>query len=390
MVKIFNNRTLAISQKVYGWLLRAYPPSHREKYGPAMAQLFRDQCRDAWSKSRNRGVTKLWLRVLPDLVKTSFIERLAALTKRKSMTDKMTALMQPRTVFLKVFAVVFLLILCATVAITFILPESYASTARIKVEPDEPAAATGISPGYDPYFIQTQFVIMQTQIVLDSVIDKLNLNVLWGKKYAAGNTLTTNESLEILKGRISLAPVRNTKLVSITVYSDDPGEAAQIANAIAEAYKDYRVKLATGLAVVNLSRLEQEFGNNEKQIERIRIELNALRQQVKIGNEISDNPPPQEQSYWDKKQYLDGLLEAHKTLYAKLEAAKLEAQIPKTVLVVITDPAVPGHAPVRPNKTLNIALGIVGGIFLASIAGGISVLIALKFRKRIGKTTAIV
>src|SRR5665213_2350046 len=124
MVKIFNNRTLAISQKVYGWLLRAYPPSHREKYGPAMAQLFRDQCRDAWSKSRNRGVTKLWLRVLPDLVKTSFIERLAALTKRKSMTDKMTALMQPRTVFLKVFAVVFLLILCATVAITFIMPES--------------------------------------------------------------------------------------------------------------------------------------------------------------------------------------------------------------------------------------------------------------------------
>lgn len=105
----FNNRTLAVSQKVYGWLLRAYPPAHREKYGPAMAQLFRDQYRDAWNESQGRGLTRLWLRVLPDLVKTSMIERLAALTKRKSMTDKMTALMQPRTVFLKVFVVVFLL-----------------------------------------------------------------------------------------------------------------------------------------------------------------------------------------------------------------------------------------------------------------------------------------
>ena len=235
MSKNFDNRSLAVSRKIYERLLLAYPKAHRAEYGVAMAQLFRDQCRDAWSKSRNWGVTKLWLRVLPDLVKTSFIERLAALTKRKSMTDKMTALMQPRTVFLKVFVVVFLLILCATVAITFILPESYASTARIKVENDQPAA------GYDPYFIQTQFEIMQSQVVLGPVIDELNLNVMWGKKYTAGEPLTTAESLELLKSRISLAPVRNTQLVNITVYSEDKNEAAQIANCIAQSYQDYRM-----------------------------------------------------------------------------------------------------------------------------------------------------
>jgi capsular polysaccharide biosynthesis protein len=239
MSKDFDNRMLAVSRKIYERLLLAYPKAHREKYGPAMAQLFRDQCRDAWNESQNRGVMKLWLRVLPDLVKTSIIERLAAFTKRKSMTDKMTALMQPRTVFLKVFVVVFLLILCATVAVTFILPESYASTARIKVENDQPAA------GYDPYFIQTQFEIMQSQVVLDPVINELNLNAVWGKKYAAGETLSTTESLELLKGRISLAPVRNTQIVNITVYSEDKNEAAQIANCIAQSYQDYRMNNRT-------------------------------------------------------------------------------------------------------------------------------------------------
>src|SRR5450759_5105390 len=217
MAKNFNNRALAVSQKIYGRLLLAYPKAHREEYGPAMAQLFRDECRDAWSESQGWGVAKLWLRVLPDLVKTSIIERLAALNERKSMSDKMTALIQPRTAFLKVFVVVFLLILCASVTVTFLLPESYASTARIKVENDQPTT------GYNPYFIQTQFEIMQSQVVLDPVIDKLNLNVEWGKKYnngeTNGETLKTTETMEILKQRMGLAPVRNTKLVSITVYS---------------------------------------------------------------------------------------------------------------------------------------------------------------------------
>ena len=298
------------------------------------------------------------------------------------MFDKMTALIQPRTAFLKVFVVVFLLILCASVTVTFLLPETYASTARIKVENDLPTA------GYDPYFIQTQFEIMQSQVVLDPVIDKLNLNVEWGKKYNNGETLKTTETMEILKQRMGLVPVRNTKLISITVYSDDKEEAAQIANAIAESYKDYRVKTAAALAATSLAKLQQQWRQNEKQIEQARTEVNSLHQQLKIGSEISDNPSPQEQSYWDKKQYLDGLLETHKALYSKIKTEEIDAQIPKTSMVQVIDMAEPGKAPVKPNKTLNIAFGIVAGIILASIAGGISVFIALQFRKKIGKTAA--
>jgi hypothetical protein len=203
MQKNFDSRTLAVSQKIYTRLLLVYPKAHRMEYGSAMAQLFRDQCRDAWNESQNRGVMKLWLRVLPDLVKTSLIERLAALNKRKSMSDKMTTLIQPRAVFLKVFAVVFLLILCTTVAITFLLPESYASTACIKVEMDKPVPSAS---SYDPYFLQTTFEIIQTQTVLGPVIDKLHLNTIWGKKYNGGKPLEADETMQLLKERISLTP----------------------------------------------------------------------------------------------------------------------------------------------------------------------------------------
>jgi capsular polysaccharide biosynthesis protein len=229
---------------------------------------------------------------------------------------------------------------------------------------------------------------MQSQVVLDPVIDKLNLNVEWGKKYNNGETLKTTETMEILKQRMGLAPVRNTKLVSIMVYSDDKKEVAQIANAIAESYKDYRVKTAAALAATSLAKLQQQWRQNEKQIEQARTEVNSLHQQLKIGSAISDNPSPQEQSYWDKKQYLDGLLETHKALYSKIKAEEIDAHIPQTTMVMVIDRAEPGKAPVKPNKTLNITFGIVAGIILASAAGGVSVFIVLQFRKRIGKTTA--
>jgi hypothetical protein len=47
MKKIPQHPDFPVSEKIYRRLLRAYPKAHRAEYGPAMAQLFRDQCRDA-------------------------------------------------------------------------------------------------------------------------------------------------------------------------------------------------------------------------------------------------------------------------------------------------------------------------------------------------------
>lgn len=131
---------------------------------------------------------------------------------------------------------VFLITMITVTAITFILPETYSSTARVKV--DMPVSNTnGIA--YDPYFIQTEFEVIQSQVVLNRVIEKLKLDDEWGKKYFNGERLKTDESLKILKARLSLAPVRGTRLIAITCYSDDPREAAVLANSVAEAYQEY-------------------------------------------------------------------------------------------------------------------------------------------------------
>jgi capsular polysaccharide biosynthesis protein len=186
--------------------------------------------------------------VLPDWASTSVRERIAALNERKTMNDKLASLSRDRTtpsaIFIRVAVLVFLLVITIATAVTYILPESYASTCKIKVEndsPNLPSATNSPSTAYDPYFIQTEFEIINSQLVLSNVIASLNLNVQWGKKYFNGETLKTTETMEILRGRMSLTPVRNTKLIAITVYSDDKNECALIANAVADSYRNYRL-----------------------------------------------------------------------------------------------------------------------------------------------------
>src|SRR5689334_7765055 len=80
-----------------------------------------------------------------------------------------------------VILAVFLLVVITATLVTFILPESYSSAARIRVERDQ----TDISPlmtgqqmisFYDPYFIQTEFEVIQSQVILSNVITELGLN----------------------------------------------------------------------------------------------------------------------------------------------------------------------------------------------------------------------
>src|ERR1700753_3478749 len=74
-----------------------------------------------------------------------------------------------------VILAVFLLVVITATIVTFILPEAYSSRARIKVErdvTDVPGVDGQRTMGgiYDPYFIQTEFEVIQSEVVLDRVI----------------------------------------------------------------------------------------------------------------------------------------------------------------------------------------------------------------------------
>ncbi|MEI8289938.1 MAG: polysaccharide biosynthesis tyrosine autokinase [Verrucomicrobiota bacterium] len=401
---------------------------------------------------------------------------------------------------------VFLITAIIATAVTFILPESYASTCRIKVENDftDTLGSSAVTPSmmpYDPYFIQTTFEIMQSQLVLSNVISAMNLNVEWGKKYFNGETLKTPETMAILKGRMSLAPVRNTKLIAITVYSDVATEASVLANAIAAAYKTYRLESRQQVVSKGLEALKEQYQQEELQIQATQQKVDKLRNDLGINENSANSAGPtptlnsdelqkihaqmldgehnykeslslleelkqqdkmklrdvlpraypdsalssmldqlheaerkraalvidyatnnlnvarvdtlidtlnrqiddcvagimiglnsqvhskkaaldalglkvedakvkdlmeaaKNQPYYDAKRDLEQRRDMHKLLYSKIKAEELDIAMPKSFMVQITDSAEPGKSPVKPNKTVNITLGLIFGLIM--------------------------
>jgi uncharacterized protein involved in exopolysaccharide biosynthesis len=139
----------------------------------------------------------------------------------------------PWLAMVSIFMVVFLLTLTASIAYTDALPKSFVSTARIKLE---------TAPGN---LSQAGAEMISSGAVFTSVAGSLNLNKAWGHKYFNDETLLTSECVKILRQRLTLAPVAGSQLVAITCTSDDPREAAAIANAAAEACKNISPVSAT-------------------------------------------------------------------------------------------------------------------------------------------------
>ena len=249
---------------------------------------------------------------------------------------------------------------------TFILPESFSSTARITIERDRTdipgLAERGKVSTFDPYFIQTEFELIQSEVVLGKAIADLDLNKEWGMKFAGGDPLKTPETISLLKNRIDLRPVRNTSLIEIRVYSEKAEEAAKIANAVAEAYRDYRLRERARKISASVRVLEEAYEENNAEIEKIRAEMVELsrEQSTRHANRLDE-----------ATRRLADLQFAGQMLFTKLATEKADLSLPATSMVQIVDKAVPGLRPVRPNKPLNIGLGIIvgglGGFFLATL-----------------------
>lgn len=195
-----------------------------------------------------------------------------------------------------VILAVFLLVVITATLVTFILPESFSSMARIKVERDRSdigdLSGQPMIGSYDPYFIQTEFEVIQSEVVLGKVIEALNLNEKWGKKYNGGQRFSTTETMGLLKRQIDLRPVRNTSLIEIRVYSDNPDEAAQVANEIAKTYKAYRLDTRRELGMAGIKSLEETFNGYEEKVKQAQDKVEKLRVTLKIPDAVvSENLP---------------------------------------------------------------------------------------------------
>ena len=238
------------------------------------------------------------------------------------MAENLSALGQSRTkfvVFLGVAAAVFLLTFMTAALITFILPETFSSFARVKIEPDS-QSTTGKNGGYDPYVVQTEFEVIQSEPVLSKVVENMDLTNEWGKRYAGGEKLRSAEAIALLKRRIELRPIRNTSMLEIRVFSENPKEAADIANNVAEAYRAHRIEQRRNLAASGIDVLEKQFREQEDRVHDAQNQVDRLRQELNISevDALSNVPAPTLDA--DTVRRLQGELISFQSMLAKEKA----------------------------------------------------------------------
>ena len=211
-----------------------------------------------------------------------------------------------------VILAVFLLVVITATLVTFILPERYSSSTRIKIERDQSDVSGFNERGlgyssYDPYFIQTEFELIQSEVILGKVIEDLDLNREWGKKYAGGDRLKTTETMAMLKSRMDLRPVRNTSLIEIRVMSEKPDEAAKIANTIAEVYKKHRQDQRKELSQGGIHALEERFQAQEEKVRAAQTNVDRLRKELNIADAMAAGDAPSPLMTADTLRKLEGM-----------------------------------------------------------------------------------
>ena len=187
-----------------------------------------------------------------------------------------------------ILAVALLTIVTGT-AYTLMMPKKYTATTQLEVRED----AMDVDPfyerqasriGYNPFFLMTQEKIMKSRPVLTEVVRNLNLQKIWGTELNEDKSPVTPElALQILSRSLRVEQDRDTTLMNISATSEDPKRAAEIANEIANVYRDRRLFAKRREIQHAIDAMSNEVRKQQERVEEAEAELERIRQERGIA-----------------------------------------------------------------------------------------------------------
>ena len=170
-----------------------------------------------------------------------------------------------------------------TVLALAIWPRTYAATVALMVnyEVNDPSNGKELPVGQVASYIATQVDLMQTPEVLLAVVDRLNLTQK--PDYARGyrkesGPLNEWVAAKLGKTLVITQSLRGSQLIYLTYSSNDPADAAQVANAVAEVYKEQDYKRSTGPSSESAKRYALELNELKTKVNQAQTEFTEFKQ----------------------------------------------------------------------------------------------------------------
>lgn len=186
---------------------------------------------------------------------------------------------------------------------------------------------------------QTYAELMRKRPVLDAVIANLQLAT----------------DADKLADRVSVAPVRNTQLLNLTVEDSDPQRAADIANEIVRVFGQQNQAQQTSRYSDTRQSLERELAKVQADIDSTQASLAGLKNP---GTAASDT----------ERERLETLLAQYRSSYATLTKSLGDvrlAEAQSTDSLTVAEAARAEPVPVRPQPLRSAVLAALAGALLA-------------------------
>lgn len=171
-------------------------------------------------------------------------------------------------------------------------PRTYTATAAMMVnyEVNDPLNGKELPVGQVGSYIATQVELMQTPELLLTVVDRLALT--HQPDYARGyrgdrGTLREWVAAQVARTLAVFQSQRGSQLIYVTYSADEPGHAAQVANMVAEVYKEQDAERAAGPPGERAQRYAQQLADLKAKVEQAQRDVTAFHQRnalIDAGN----------------------------------------------------------------------------------------------------------
>ena len=190
-----------------------------------------------------------------------------------------------RSRFWVIFTIFLLTVLSAGYVTEEVLAKIYSASTQIEIKPraNLDVASLDISNiehPFDSTSFQAEFEIMQSPKVLGPVITDLGLDKRWAKKVPGLTALSHQAALGYLSQLVHVEFKRGTDIVVITASDEDPKEAAEIANAVADEYKKMRDTEESDRSNRGADTIRQQIVDQQQIVDDKRANVDRLRDEA--------------------------------------------------------------------------------------------------------------
>ncbi|MCB1097924.1 MAG: hypothetical protein KDN22_20295 [Verrucomicrobiae bacterium] len=195
--------------------------------------------------------------------------------------------------FFKCALLVWLVLFLVDLLMLYVQPRLYLGRVRLQIMPlsksFEVFRDNSTQAMITPTFIQTEFQVITSKETLYDVIEELQLVKKWE------DAKSPADAYALLLDKLETEEVPGTDMIDIEIFHTDPEEAAQLANAVGNAYKNRRIQLETNRASQTLDTLNAQETLQEQKVEDTRQRMIELMEKFNIVD-LSDPAEPSSDS----------------------------------------------------------------------------------------------